>query len=115
MCTRLNENAQDPTIHDPIFVRGDDSWIGRVVYKKFGDLGTFRGTVTDVDDNLSEPGYRVFHVEYEDGDDEWIGPDELINILVVMYSCIKLLMNSEILHFVNCICCMQATAGSKHP
>ena len=83
MCVRLNENAPDPSVHDPLFVRGDDSWVGRDVAKKFGNLGIFRGRVTGVDDNLNEPGYRLFHVEYEDGDDAWIGPEELIPILVV--------------------------------
>ena len=87
LCTfdecRLNENAPDPSTREHILARGQDSWVGRAVQKDFGQHGIFRGQVTDVDDNSSKAGYRVFHVEYADGDDEWMGAEDLLEILLV--------------------------------
>ena len=80
---RLNENAADPDVINPLFVRGDDAWVGRTVTKKFDGHGMFKGRVTDVDDDKKKPGWRVFHVEYEDDDDEWMGAEELFGILDV--------------------------------
>ncbi len=54
MCVRLNEKASDPDVRDPLFVRGDDVWIGRAVSKEFGSHGIFKGRVTDVDDNAKK-------------------------------------------------------------
>ena len=80
---RLNENATDPDVINPLFVRGDDAWVGHTVTKEFGGYGKFKGRVTDVDDNEKKSGSRVFHVEYEDDDDEWMGAEDLLRILDV--------------------------------
>ena len=108
MCVRLNENVPDPDVSEPLFVRGDDAWIGRTVAKEFGPHGIFKGQVTDVDDNSKKIGWRVFHVEYEDGDDEWMGAEDLINILVVNIVC-------YLLHNVLCIVlCFRTTLIKQH-
>ena len=63
-------------------MRGEDAWIGRQVQKNFGTHGTFMGKVTNVDDDAKFPGHRVFQVRYSDGDSEWLGVDDLVDILL---------------------------------
>ena len=79
----MNNKATEAEAERVNLQRGDDAWIGRAVLKKFDSFGWFRGRVTETDENISKPGYRVFHVEYEDGDDEWMGAEELIGIMSV--------------------------------
>ena len=98
---RLNENEPDPAENDHLFVRGDDAWIGRVVRKDFPNHDIFTGRVTDVDDNVTKKDYRVFHVVYEDGDDEWIGAADLIEILVVRISTCPSQHINCMFHFTN--------------
>ena len=63
---------------------GEDVWIGRAVCKDFGKgFGKFRGHVTDVDDYAGKKGRRLFHVEYEDGDEEWLDAQDTEKILLV--------------------------------
>ena len=62
-------------------IRGEDHWIGRKVKKYFEGHGTFNGSVDAVDEDEDENGHRVFHVAYEDGDEEWLEVDELVLIL----------------------------------
>lgn len=62
-------------------IRGEDHWIGRKVKKYFEGHGTFNGSVDAVDEDKDENGHRVFHVAYEDGDEEWLEVDELVLIL----------------------------------
>ena len=67
-------------------VKGDNAWIGCTICREFGDHGWFSGRVTDVDDDSKKPGHRVFHVEYEDGDEEWIGAVRtLIGVLLFRF------------------------------
>ena len=80
---RLNNKSTEDDATVDVSIWGDDNWIGRTVLKDFGEYGKFRGQVKDVDDNANKPGYRVFHVVYEDGDDEWMGPKSLQDILTV--------------------------------
>ena len=69
--------------------RGEDSWIGCKVKKGFW-VGKgrnkkktyFEGTVTAVDDDAEHPGHRLFEVRYDDGYVEWVGADEVNEILV---------------------------------
>ena len=82
-CVRLNENVSDPDVSNPLFVRGDDAWIGRRVVKEFKPHDMFQGRVDDVDENAKKEGWCVFHVVYSDGDDEWMGAEDLMNTLVV--------------------------------
>lgn len=63
-------------------LRGEDSWIGRVVKANFGELGDYMGVVTECDEDAKFPGCRVFHVEFEDGDEAWLGVDEVASILL---------------------------------
>ena len=63
-------------------MRGCDDWIGRDVVKKFGELGNFTGKVIDVDEHDGKAGCRLFHVVYQDDDDEWLEPTEIQSILV---------------------------------
>ena len=63
-------------------MRGNDEWVGRDVVKNFGELGDFKGKVTDVDEHHGKPGCRLFYVVYEDGDDAWMEPTEVKSILV---------------------------------
>ena len=63
--------------------RGSDSWLGRTIYKDFGAHDIFKGRVNDVEENSSKNGHHVFHVVYEDDDDEWMEPDELAQLLSV--------------------------------
>lgn len=67
----------------PDLVRGDDAWIGQAVVKEFIGHGKFRGQVTDVDEDSQKEGYRLFHVVYEDGDDEWMHAESVYDILTV--------------------------------
>ena len=62
-------------------IRGEDSWLGRQVRKKFWvgkghnrRLKLFYGTVTAIDDDEDNPGHRLFEITYEDGDDECMDP-----------------------------------------
>ena len=63
-------------------MRGDDAWIGRAVKANFGELGDYMGVVTECDEDAKFPGCRVFHVEFEDGDEAWLGVDEVASILL---------------------------------
>ena len=63
-------------------MRGNDEWVGRDVVKNFGELGDFKGKVTDVDEHHGKPGCRLFYVVYDDGDDAWMEPTEVKSILV---------------------------------
>ena len=80
---RLFANAEQNTAPGVDLMWGKDEWIGRSVRKDFGGYGTFRGRVVDSDENAAKAGQRLFHVVYEDGDDEWIDATELITILTV--------------------------------
>ena len=60
----------------------DQNWIGRHVSKHFAGHGTFRGIVAGADDDEENPGERVFHVIYSDGDDAWMSAKDLQAILV---------------------------------
>ena len=69
--------------------RGDDSWIGRELRKKFWTgkgknrkHATFVGKVTNVDDDADHPGKRLFEVRYDDGDVEWLDAEEINHILI---------------------------------
>ena len=69
--------ADDAIVFDRI--RGEDSWLGRSVRKKFwvgeGENRhqvSFGGQVTDVDEDEQNTGHRLFEVKYEDGDVEWL-------------------------------------------
>ena len=77
LCNDNVDDCYDDSIFDRI--RGEDSWIGRQVRKKFlvgkgrnKRWQLFHGTVTAVDDDEDNPGHRLFQVTYEDGDDEWL-------------------------------------------
>ena len=70
-------------------IRGEDSWVGQKVLKGFwigrgkNKRHTFcSGTVTLVDDDADFPGHRLFEVQYDDGDVECLGPDDIHEILV---------------------------------
>ena len=63
-------------------IRGEDAWIGRKVQANFGNHGDFYGVVTAVDDDAQNPGHRLFHVDFEDGDEAWLGVDEVSSILL---------------------------------
>ena len=85
LLARLEDNAEyKEQNYDRI--RGEDKWIGRRVEKHFPGHGKFKGKVTDVDEEVPEhggsSGHRIFQVVYDDGDDEWIGVDDLVNILL---------------------------------
>ena len=60
--------------------RGEDSWVGRRIVKKFGDYGDFEGIVYGVDEDTDNEGYRLFLCYYfddpEDAESMW--PDELM-------------------------------------
>ena len=63
---------------------GDDKWVGRRVCKVFPDHGQFEGIVYSVDDDSSNPGYRLFMMHYfedpNDGESMW--PEELARLLI---------------------------------
>ena len=63
-------------------IRGEDRWIGRSVKKNFEGHGIFTGIIDAVDDQEGHNGHRVFHIVYADGDDEWIGVDEVVEIIL---------------------------------
>ena len=63
-------------------MRGEDAWVGRRVKKKFGSNGEFFGLVTAVEEWRGHPGQRVFKVVYTDGDSEWIGVQDVHEILL---------------------------------
>ena len=64
-------------------IRGEDRWIGRKVKKYFEGHDNFNGTIDAADEDEDENDHRIFHVVFEDGDDEWMGADELAEILSV--------------------------------
>ena len=97
---RLNNRSAENSETSDITIWGDDTWIGRHVSKDFGEFGTFRGKVLDVDDNANKPGYRVFHVLYEDGDEEWMGAKDLQNILLVTIIKIVCVGNNMFVFFI---------------
>ena len=63
-------------------IRGEDHWIGRKIEKDFPGHGKFKDTVNAVDDHEGHDDHRVFQVVYDDGDDEWVGVDDLVSILL---------------------------------
>ena len=86
-----SNNENSPFVFDRI--RGEDSWLGRQVRKKFWiGKGTnrkqveFSGKVTDIDDDERHPGHRLFEVTYEDGDCEWADAGDIHAILVPLAS-----------------------------
>ena len=60
--------------------RGKDSCLGCHITKTFGQHGDFDGIVYAIDDDVDNPGYRLFLVHYfEDPDDgEAMWPEELV-------------------------------------
>ena len=74
-------------------IRGEDSWLGRRVLKKFW-VGKgksrhqvlFAGQVTDIDEDEHNPGHRLFEVKYEDGDVEWADAVDISTILTPLTS-----------------------------
>ena len=62
--------------------RGNENWIGRQVSKEFAGHGTFKGIVAAFDDDEENPGQRIFHVIYSDGDDAWMSAKDVKEILV---------------------------------
>lgn len=77
-----NEIASDSLEQRFNSIRGEDEWIGRRVKKEFGKHGIFFGRVTNVDDDSANDGHRIFECTYDDGDVEWIGADEVADILL---------------------------------
>ena len=82
-------NTQEEVLEETSFdiKRGEDIWIGRKVKKTFYGkgghvIGTFAGKIVDFDDDEDEVGHRVFQVLYEDGDDEWMSPVDVVKILI---------------------------------
>ena len=55
---------------NPLFVRGDDVWIGRRVVKEFKPHDVFQGRVDGVDENVKKEGCSVFHVVHSDGENQ---------------------------------------------
>ena len=41
----------------------------------------FTDTIDAADEDEEVNGHRIFHITYEDGDDEWVAVDELVTIL----------------------------------
>ena len=64
---------------------GEDAWIGRRVKKHFKGIGSFMGTVVDIDDWKDHPGHRIFQVKYDDGDSEWLGVDHMLDIFLPLH------------------------------
>ena len=70
-------------------MQGEDSWIGMRVCKDFW-IGKgknkkrlkFNGLVASVDDDEENNGHRLFEVRYDDGDIEWLPPEDIPDILV---------------------------------
>ena len=44
--------------------------VGKTVSKYFKGYGTFMGKIVDLDENEDKYGHQLFHVQYEDGDQE---------------------------------------------
>ena len=62
-------------------MRGEDHWIGRKVKKYFDGCGMFTDTIDAADEDQDNIGHRIFHITYSDGDDEWVGVNDLVTIL----------------------------------
>ena len=74
----------------------EESVMGSRVSKSFkGFDGEFFGTVTDVDDNNDPNGQRLFKIEYDDGDEEWLPLDEMVSLLVSVQSASEMSAEEE--------------------